>query len=107
MSFIVLFLHVLQAPLAKSAHSDVVLMDMAAGHFAKLEIATSMQLDAQFIRDLVNIARRKVQECKKEVGHQHVLAGTVQTPRAEFSYSPTFTVRRPPEQHVWTSFTDT
>lgn len=64
-SLVQLFIHTLQYPTTPSAHSDVMLMDMAAGHFAKLELATSMQLDTQFVRDVANIARRKLKESKE------------------------------------------
>jgi hypothetical protein len=58
----VLFVHMLQYPLAPSAQSAAVLLDVAAGHFAKLELATSMQLEVEFVRDIANIARRKIED---------------------------------------------
>ncbi|OQU95835.1 Fungal specific transcription factor domain-containing protein [Cladophialophora immunda] len=65
-ALIVLFVHILQNPLAPSAHSDVVLMDMATGHFAQLEFATSMQLEVQFVRDMAHIARRAVEQIRRD-----------------------------------------
>lgn len=58
----VLFVHILQNPFALTAQFDVALLDMAAGHFAKLDLATSMQLDVQFVRDLACISRRKIED---------------------------------------------
>lgn len=60
----VLFCSVMQNPMSPSAQSDVALLDMAAGHFAKLELATSMQVDVQFVRDIADIARHKINEVK-------------------------------------------
>lgn len=59
-----LFVSVMQYPMAPSAQSDVALLDMAAGHFAKLEIATAMQVDVQLVRDIADITRRKINEAK-------------------------------------------
>ena len=59
-----IFVSVMQYPTAPSAQSDVALLDMAAGHFAMLEIATSMQVDVQLVRDIADITRRKINEAK-------------------------------------------
>jgi hypothetical protein len=55
----------MQYPLAPTTQSDVALLDMAAGHFAKLELATSMQVDVQFVRDIADIAHHKINESNK------------------------------------------
>lgn len=60
----VLFGSVMQNPMSPSVQSDVALLDMAAGHFAKLELATSMQVDVQFVRDIADISRHKINEVK-------------------------------------------
>lgn len=55
----------MQYPMKPTAQSDVALLDMAAGHFAKLELATSMQVDVQFVRDIADITHHKINEAKK------------------------------------------
>lgn len=57
-----LFVHVLKEPTASTAPGDVALMDIAAGHFARIELATSMELDLAFVREMVKAARDKVKE---------------------------------------------
>lgn len=60
----------LQDPLSSSAQSDVLLLGIAAGHFAKLELVTSMQTDGDVARNLANIAQRTVQAAQERKGHQ-------------------------------------
>ncbi|KIW24253.1 uncharacterized protein PV07_09981 [Cladophialophora immunda] len=67
MAVTALLVNILQFPMATSAQLDVVLLDVAARHFAKLELATSNQVEVQFARDIANIARRKVEDVKENL----------------------------------------
>ncbi|CRG86432.1 hypothetical protein PISL3812_03438 [Talaromyces islandicus] len=52
-----LFVHILRAPTSPSALSDIALIDVAAGNFARLEYATSGRLVITFVRELAVFAR--------------------------------------------------
>jgi hypothetical protein len=59
-----LFIYVLKYPTLPTTHSDIALMDVAVGHFGRLEFASS-DLAFPFTRDAANIARvmaRKIRE---------------------------------------------
>lgn len=58
---ICLFVHVLKAPKALSAASDLVLLDVAAGYFSRLEFATQSHMAYPFIKDLPRFARKVVE----------------------------------------------
>lgn len=56
-----LFVHILQNPECTSAQSNLVLLDIAAGFFARLEFATDGNLSLPFARDIATLARQAVE----------------------------------------------
>jgi hypothetical protein len=60
-----LFVHVLKNPLLPTVQSDIALMDMAAGHFARLEFASFGQLSFSFAREISSLARLAVRKATK------------------------------------------
>lgn len=59
-----LFVHVLKYPALPTTQSDIVLMDIVVGHFARLEFATSGQLAFPFVRELSRLARKAVKKAQ-------------------------------------------
>jgi hypothetical protein len=51
-----LFIYVLKYPTLPTTHSDIALMDVAVGHFGRLEFASS-DLAFPFTRDVASLAR--------------------------------------------------
>ncbi|PVH76694.1 hypothetical protein DL98DRAFT_464707 [Cadophora sp. DSE1049] len=60
-----LFVHVLKHPAALSSPSDIALMDVVAGHFARLEFASAGELSFSFGRDLSRLARMAVSKSQQ------------------------------------------
>jgi hypothetical protein len=52
-----LFIHVLQTQDYSSVMSDMALLDIAAGHFARLEFVTDSAISFPFIKDIAALAR--------------------------------------------------
>ncbi|TVY34894.1 putative transcriptional regulatory protein [Lachnellula occidentalis] len=67
-----LFVHVLKHPTAPSAPSDITLMEVVAGHFARLEFASSGELSFSFARELSSLARLAVKKAQQKL----LLSGT-------------------------------
>jgi hypothetical protein len=61
-----LFVYILKFPGLQTAYSDVVLMDIVAGHFGRLEYLTSSNLAFPFIREITSIANRMVKRAKTQ-----------------------------------------
>ncbi|TVY54622.1 putative transcriptional regulatory protein [Lachnellula cervina] len=61
-----LFVHVLKHPTAPSALSDITLIDVVAGHFARLEFASSGELTFSFARELSGLARLAVKKAQQK-----------------------------------------
>lgn len=61
-----LFVHVLKNPLLPTAQSDIALMDMIAGHFARLEFASSGQLVFSFAREVSTLARQAIKNAQQK-----------------------------------------
>jgi hypothetical protein len=52
-----LFIHVFQTQDSSSVMSDMALLDVAAGHFARLEFVTDSAISFPFIKDIAALAR--------------------------------------------------
>lgn len=61
-----LFVHVLKNPFLPTVQSDIALMDMVAGHFARLEFASSGQLAFSFGREISTLARLAVKNAQQK-----------------------------------------
>ena len=60
-----LFIHVLQAPGLPSVESDLLLMELGASHFIRLELITQSQISTPFAKDITRMARSVVERAKK------------------------------------------
>ena len=59
-----LFIYILQFPNAPSTHSDISLLDVAAGYFGHMDFVTAGELSFPFARDVAALARRAVQKAE-------------------------------------------
>ncbi len=55
-----LFIHILQNPDLPTVQSDLALMDIGAGHFARLEFATDSEVPITFAKEIAALARAAV-----------------------------------------------
>jgi hypothetical protein len=55
-----LFIYILKIPTLETVGSDLALLDLAAGHFAKVHFLTSSQVSFTFAREVVSLANRTV-----------------------------------------------
>lgn len=55
-----LFIYILKIPTLETVGSDLALLDLAAGHFAKVHFLTSSQVSFTFAREIVTLANRTV-----------------------------------------------
>ncbi|KAH8812891.1 fungal-specific transcription factor domain-containing protein [Xylogone sp. PMI_703] len=62
-----LFVHVLKHPTASTAQSDVALMDVMAGHFARMEFASSGHISISIARELSNLARLAIKRASQNL----------------------------------------
>lgn len=53
-------MHVLNDPANESTKSDIALIDIAAGYFARLELATEAQHSVPFVREVARLAHMSV-----------------------------------------------
>lgn len=60
-----LFVHVLKHPAAPSVLSDIALLDVMSGHFARMDFASSGQLSFSIARDLSTLARTTVKRAQQ------------------------------------------
>lgn len=61
-----LFIYILQDPSSRTAQSDVALMDVGAGYFARLEFATCFQYSITLVKDIAVLARNAVSQCSTQ-----------------------------------------
>ena len=61
-----LFVFILNFPSLPSAHADVALLDVAAGHFGHMEYLTSSERGLPFTREVANIARLMLQRIRNK-----------------------------------------
>ncbi|KAJ2905583.1 hypothetical protein MKZ38_004877 [Zalerion maritima] len=52
-----LFIHILQNPSHPNVRSDVALMDIGVGHFARLEFATNSEISVPFMKEMAALTR--------------------------------------------------
>jgi hypothetical protein len=57
-----LFIYILQSPNHPNVRSDVAIMDICAGHFARLEFATDSEISIPLVRELAALARDVVRK---------------------------------------------
>lgn len=55
-----LFIYILKIPTLETVGSDLALLDLAAGHFAKVHFLTSSQVSFTFAREIVGLANKAV-----------------------------------------------
>ncbi|KAE8141779.1 hypothetical protein BDV38DRAFT_268086 [Aspergillus pseudotamarii] len=60
-----LFIYILQTPTLETVESDLALLDLAAGHFAKVHFLTSSQVSFTFAREIVGLANKAVRMATK------------------------------------------
>lgn len=76
-----LFIHLLKAPSSDSAPSDIVMTEIAAGFFARLEFATDAVVCIPFLKEVPRYARHVVERAKcntvpttaQKGGQQHAI----------------------------------
>ena len=61
-----LFICTLKNPTSPSAHADLALMDMVAGHFAHVEFVTSSEMSFPFTREVAALARLTISRVVEE-----------------------------------------
>lgn len=74
-----LFTYILRSPEAKTAQSDLVLMEVAAGYASRLEFAVDGSLSLPIVKDFIRFARAVVDRAKTQ-GAEGVQGGAVQSP---------------------------
>lgn len=62
-----LFIHILTDPSLDSVKSDLVLLEVGAGYFARLDFETEGYCSVSFPKDLVQVARNAVENAKLSV----------------------------------------
>lgn len=55
-----IFIYILKFPALNTVLSDLPLLDLAAGHFAKVHFLTSSQVSFTFARDIASLANKAV-----------------------------------------------
>lgn len=55
-----LFIYILKMPTLETVGSDLALLDLAAGHFAKVHFLTSSQVSFVFAREIAGLANKTV-----------------------------------------------
>ncbi|CAI7580127.1 unnamed protein product [Penicillium pancosmium] len=74
-----LFIFILKTPTLETVGSDLALLDLAAGHFAKVHFLTSSEVSFIFAREVADLANKAVRRAS--------LAGPSSTNRS-INYSP-------------------
>ena len=59
-----LFIHILQAPSLPTVDSDLLLMEIGASHFIRLELITQSQISTPFAKDITRMARSVVERAR-------------------------------------------
>lgn len=72
-----LFTHVLQHPGRESTQSDLSLLDIGAGHFARLEFATESVISHSFSREVAQLARLMVTKAAPTIQRDRTTASMV------------------------------
>lgn len=55
-----LFIYILKLPTLETVPSDLMLLDLTAGHFARVHFLTSSQVSFTFAREIVGLANKTV-----------------------------------------------
>ena len=63
-AFVNLFVYVIENPQSPSVHSDLALLDVAAGYFGQMEFVTGSKVSFPFARDIAALARNVVDEAQ-------------------------------------------
>lgn len=69
-AFVNLFIHILKFSNLPKTQSDVTLLNICAGHFARLEFATDSQISSAFVTDVASLARKAVNTGQLKVANQ-------------------------------------
>ena len=67
-AFVNVFIGILSDPSLASAQSDLHLMDVASGYFARLEYTTDSQWSVPLVKDAATIARNAVKALSRHTG---------------------------------------
>ncbi|KAB8212103.1 fungal-specific transcription factor domain-containing protein [Aspergillus parasiticus] len=59
-----LFIYILKMPTLETVRSDLALLDLAGGHFAKVHFLTSSQVSFTFAREIVGLANKAARRAK-------------------------------------------
>lgn len=76
-----LFLHILKEPMLDTVHSDIMLLDVAASHASRLELATDLKLSFDLMKCLGKYALSGVEQAKAKANRREDLDCT-QFPRS-------------------------
>jgi hypothetical protein len=60
-----LFIYILKYPTLSSVHSDLALLDIAAGHFGHVKLLTASELEFTFPREIATLAYEVVRRYSK------------------------------------------
>ncbi|KAJ5934040.1 hypothetical protein N7466_003587 [Penicillium verhagenii] len=75
-----LFIYILKAPSLDTVPSDLALLDLAAGHFARVHFLTSAQVSFTFAREVVGLANKAVRRTALAVPNNNRKTPNVYTP---------------------------
>jgi len=65
-----LFIFILQNPDHSRVRSDLALMDIGAGHFARLEFATDSEISIPFVKEMAALARDAIRYARSPSSQQ-------------------------------------
>jgi len=60
-----LFIYILQAPREPRVQSDLALMDVGAGHFARIQFATASEISFTFAKEMATLAHGAVEKASR------------------------------------------
>ncbi|KAJ5921594.1 fungal-specific transcription factor domain-containing protein [Penicillium verhagenii] len=75
-----LFIYILKAPSLDTVPSDLALLDLAAGHFARVHFLTSAQVSFTFAREVVGLANKAVRRTALAIPNNNRKTPNVYTP---------------------------
>jgi hypothetical protein len=64
-ALITLFIYILQAPREPHIQSDLALMDVGVGHFARIQFATASEISFSFAKEMSNLAHEAVEKASR------------------------------------------
>jgi hypothetical protein len=68
-----LFIYILQTPQQPRIQSDLALMDVGAGHFARMQFATDSEISFSFTKEMAALAHEAVEKaCRRYAGNDSV-----------------------------------